>query len=85
MALSRGDGSTAIPDVPAGADAARSEVLALNLHRDSLLASTPRRGAAGPALMLCETDPRTDALAGELTVCRIAPAAAGVSRHRRAG
>ena len=67
-----------------GVDPAYAEVLALNLHQDSLLASAPRRGRTGPALMLCETGPRADALAGDLTVCRIAPAP-GLSRHRRAG
>jgi len=66
-----------------GADAERAEVLALNLHQDSLLADAPRRGATGRALMLCETGPRQDALAGDLTVCRIAPAA--LSRRRHAG
>ena len=66
-----------------GADAERAEVLALNLHQDSLLADAPRRGATGRALMLCETGPRQDALAGDLTVCRIAPAA--LPRRRHAG
>jgi hypothetical protein len=66
-----------------GADAERAAVLALNLHQDSLLADAPRRGATGRALMLCETGPRQDALAGDLTVCRIAPAA--LPRRRHAG
>ena len=66
-----------------GANAERAEVLALNLHQDSLLADAPRRGATGRALMLCETGPRQDALAGDLTVCRIAPAA--LPRRRHAG
>ncbi|MGC5780292.1 hypothetical protein [Methylobacterium sp. NFXW15] len=66
-----------------GTDAGRAEVLALNLHQDSLLADAPRRGATGRALMLCETGPRHDALAGDLTVCRIVPTA--LSRRRHAG
>ena len=66
-----------------GADAERAEVLALNLHQASLLADAPRRGATRRALVLCETGPRQDALAGDLTVCRIAPA--GLSRRRHAG
>lgn len=66
-----------------GTDAERAEVLALNLHQDSLLADAPRRGATGRALMLCETGPRQDALAGDLTVCRIVSAA--LSRRRHAG
>ena len=70
-----------------GVDAGDAEVLALNLHQDSLLADAPRRGGSGPALMLCETGPRADALRDEPTVCRVAPAAnrGGVSRSRRAG
>jgi hypothetical protein len=67
-----------------GAAAPTSEVLALNLHQDSLLAGAPQRGGAGRALMLCETGPRTDALRDDLTVCRVAPRV-GVSRIRRAG
>lgn len=66
-----------------GADAEQAEVLALNLHQDSLLADAPRRGATGRALMLCDTGPRQDALARDLTVCRIVPAA--LSRRRHAG
>lgn len=68
----------------AGADATAAEVLALNLHQASLLAGAPRRGAAGRALMLCETGPRADALRDDLTVCRVAPRT-GLSRIRRAG
>jgi hypothetical protein len=70
-----------------GADAGNAEVLALNLHQGSLLADAPRRGGTGPAAMLCETGPRTDALAGDLTVCRIARARrpGGLSRGARAG
>lgn len=68
----------------AGTDPAAAEVLALNLHQASLLASVPQRGGTGRALMLCETGPRTDALREDLTVCRIAPRA-GLSRIRRAG
>ncbi|MDP4006090.1 hypothetical protein [Methylobacterium sp. NEAU K] len=67
-----------------GADAPAAEVLALNLHQDSLLASAPRRGGTGRALMLCETGPRADALRDDLTVCRVA-LRVGVSRIRRAG
>ena len=67
-----------------GADAERAEVLALNLHQDSLLADAPQRGGTARALMLCETGPRTDGLRDDLTVCRVAPRA-GVSRIRRAG
>jgi hypothetical protein len=68
----------------AGADADAAEGLALNLHQDSLLARAPRRGVTGRAAMLCETGPRTDALQGERTVCRIA-ARSGLSRIRRKG
>lgn len=69
-----------------GADAGYAEVLALDLHRDSLLASAPRRGGTGPALMLCETGPRADALRDDRTVCRVAPAAGrGLSRGGGAG
>lgn len=70
-----------------GADAAQAEVLALTLHQDSLLSQAPRRGAAGPALMQCETGSRTDALAGDLTVCRVVPVkrVGGLSHRRRAG
>jgi hypothetical protein len=70
-----------------GADAARAEVLALTLHQDSLLADAPRRGGTGPALMQCETGPRTDTLAGDLTVCRVVPVkrVGGLSHRRRAG
>ncbi|GJE38436.1 hypothetical protein [Methylobacterium persicinum] len=57
-----------------GTDAEQATVLALNLHQDSLLADAPRRGGTGRTLMLCETGPRSDALAGDLTVCRIASA-----------
>ena len=70
-----------------GVDPAYAEVLALNLHQDSLLAQAPRRGGTGPALMLCETGPRADTLRDGLTVCRVAPAAGrpGLSRSRGAG
>lgn len=70
-----------------GAEAGQAEILALTLHQDSLLSDAPRRGSTGPVLMLCETGPRTDALAGDLTVCRIAPArrAVGLSRRAHAG
>lgn len=57
-----------------GTDAEQATVLALSLHQDSLLADAPRRGGTGRTLMLCETGPRSDALAGDLTVCRIASA-----------
>ena len=49
-------------------------MLALNLHQDSLLSDAPRRGATGPALMLCETGARSDALPDDRTVCRVVPA-----------
>lgn len=79
-----------------GADVRAAEVLALELHQDSLLSGAPRRGATGRALIRCETGPRADALAGDLTVCRIAraPTASsprpilrrlGLSRIERAG
>lgn len=68
----------------AGADPAGAEVLALALHQASLLASAPRRGDTGRAVMQCETGPRTDGLREDLTVCRIAPRT-GLSRIRRAG
>ncbi|MDP4023239.1 hypothetical protein Q8W71_11430 [Methylobacterium sp. NEAU 140] len=68
-----------------GADAAYAETLALTLHQDSLLADAPRRGATGPVLMLCETGPRIDALAGDLTVCRLARTGRGVSPIRSKG
>ena len=68
-----------------GADARDAEVLALNLHQDSLLAEAPRRAGTGPVLMQCETGMRADALAGDLTVCRVVPAkpVAGLSHRRR--
>jgi hypothetical protein len=68
----------------AGSDASAAEVLALNLHQASLLASAPRRGRVGRLLMLCETGPRTDGLRPDLTVCRIA-APAGLSRIHAKG
>ena len=68
----------------AGADADAAEVLALNLHQDSLLADAPRRGVSGRAAVLCETGPRADALRDDLTVCRIA-SRTGLSRIRRKG
>lgn len=70
-----------------GAASADAEVLALTLHQDSLLAEAPRRGETGPALMQCETGPRVDALAGNLTVCRVVPVKRliGLSHRRRAG
>ena len=70
-----------------GVNATHAEGLALILHQDSLLADAPRRGGTGPALLQCETGPRTDALAGDLTVCRVVPAkrVGGLSHRRRAG
>ena len=72
-----------------GADAPNAEVLALDLHQNSLLADAPQRGETGRTLMLCETGPRADALRDDLTVCRVVARArasrAGVSRTRRAG
>ncbi len=52
-----------------GARADAVAVLALDLHQDSLLADAPRRGTAGRAALRCETGPRNDSLAGNLTVC----------------
>ncbi|MCB4802419.1 hypothetical protein QO001_001967 [Methylobacterium brachiatum] len=67
-----------------GTDVPGAEVLALNLHQDSLLADAPQRGGTARAVMLCEPGPRTDGLRDDLTVCRVAPRA-GVSRIRGAG
>jgi hypothetical protein len=67
-----------------GTDAARAEVLALNLHQASLLADAPQRGGTGRVLMLCETGRRSDALRADLTVCRIA-LRPGLSRIRSKG
>lgn len=66
-----------------GARADEVEVLALNLHQDSLLASQTRQGTAGRAALRCETGPRTDDLAG-LTVCVLVPNRPPTLR-RRAG
>ncbi|GJE61888.1 hypothetical protein [Methylobacterium trifolii] len=75
-----------------GARPAEVETLALVLHQDSLLAGAPRQGAAGPAALRCETGPRADGLAGESTVCVLAPTRpatprrkAGLSRKAAAG
>lgn len=65
-----------------GADAAASEVLALQVHQDSLLADAPRQGRAGKAALRCETGPRGDALAGDLTVCVLVPNRPPVLRRR---
>lgn len=67
-----------------GADAAAAEVLALRVHQDSLLADAARQGVAGKAALRCETGPRDDALAGDLTVCVLVPNRPPVLR-RRAG
>lgn len=67
-----------------GARADAVEVLGLNLHQESLLAGTPRRGTVGRAALRCETGPRDDNLAGNLTVCVIEQAAPPILR-RRAG
>ena len=53
----------------AGARARDAEVLALQLHQDSLLTRAPQEGRAGRAALRCETGPRGDALSGDLTVC----------------
>jgi hypothetical protein len=53
----------------AGARARDAEVLARQLHQDSLLTSAPQEGRAGRAALRCETGPRGDALSGDLTVC----------------
>lgn len=75
-----------------GADAADSQTLALILHQDSLLSGSPREGIAGRARLRCETGPRDDGLAGNLTVCAIAAArpagrlrSLALSRGRRPG
>lgn len=75
-----------------GAEAEAVEVLALRVHRDSLLADAPRRGVAGGAALRCETGPRGDALAGTLTICVLVPnrppaarGKAGLSRARAPG
>lgn len=67
----------------AGSDPARAEVLARRLHQDSLLASTPMRGAVGRIGLRCETGPRGDSLAGLLTVC-VVEAERGAVLHRKA-
>lgn len=64
-----------------GADAEAAEVLALRIHQDSLLADAPRQGLAGRAALRCETGPRTDALAGDRTVCVLVPSRPPVSRR----
>ncbi|MCJ2010486.1 hypothetical protein MKK70_07015 [Methylobacterium sp. E-041] len=76
----------------AGADAETAEVLARQVHQDSLLADAPRQGVAGKAALRCETGPRADALAGDLTVCVLVPnrppalrRKAGLSREAPAG
>ncbi|WP_430913478.1 hypothetical protein [Methylobacterium sp. sgz302541] len=75
----------------AGARPGDVEVLALRLHQDSLLSGEPREGAAGPALLRCETGPRSDGLAGDLTVCVLAARASprrrpvALSREGEAG
>ena len=56
-----------------GAEAEASEVLALRVHQDSLLADAARQGTVGKAALRCETGPRDDALAGDLTVCVLVP------------
>lgn len=67
-----------------GAEAEAVEVLALNLHQDSLLAGEAREGTAGRAALRCETGPRADGLAGNLTICLLTPNRAQGLR-RRAG
>ncbi|WP_187278728.1 hypothetical protein [Methylobacterium sp. WL12] len=75
-----------------GAAAEAAEVLARQVHQDSLLADAPRQGIAGKAALRCETGPRDDALAGDLTVCVLVPnrppalrRRAGLSHGARAG
>lgn len=69
-----------------GARAGTVEVLARQLHQDSLLADAPRQGVAGRAALRCETGPREDDLAGNLTVCVLAPSRPqGVHRHGAQG
>ncbi|MCJ2081398.1 hypothetical protein MKK49_08970 [Methylobacterium sp. J-090] len=67
-----------------GAKAAAVEVLALTLHQDSLLTGAPRQGIAGRAALRCETGPRADSLAGNITVCILTGSGATPLR-RRAG
>ena len=67
-----------------GAKADAVEVLALNLHQDSLLTGEAREGTVGRAALRCETGPRTDGLAGNLTICLLTPNRGQVLR-RRAG
>ena len=64
-----GRAATALTGAPAGA----VETLSLQLYQDSLLADAPRQGTAGTAALRCETGPRNDALAGDLTVCVLVP------------
>lgn len=68
----------------AGAGAEEVEVLALNLHQRSLLTGAPQQGIAGPAALRCETGPREDGLADEVTVCVLVPNRP-VALRRRAG
>ena len=56
----------------AGAEAGAAEILALNLHQASLLSGAPREGRIGRLRMRCETGPRQDGLAGDLSVCVLA-------------
>lgn len=67
-----------------GARARDVEVLALTLHRRSLLTGAPAEGRTGAALLRCETGPREDMLADNLTVCVLQPGRTIVLR-RRAG
>lgn len=67
-----------------GAQAEAVEVLALTLHQDSLLTGAPRQGIAGTAALRCETGPRGDSLAGNLTVC-VVTARRTAPLRRRAG
>lgn len=73
-----GQAAQALTGAPADAVA----VLALNLHQDSLLADAPRRGVAGRAALRCETGPRDDSLAGNLTVCVLESNTPPVLRRR---
>ncbi|GEP05169.1 hypothetical protein [Methylobacterium oxalidis] len=66
----------------AGASRADAAVLGLRLHQDSLLAGAPQEGVVGRASLRCETGPRGDGLAGNLTVCVLRPREPTILRSR---
>lgn len=59
-----------------GTPAGDAQTLALQLHQDSLLSGEPREGVIGQAAIRCETGPREDGLAGDLSVCVLVPRSA---------